>query len=218
MDIQLIGMGGHAQVVAEISKLNGYTITGYYDDKISDDSEKRQFYRGSPDQIEPNLCYHCAIGNNSDRCKIVSKENIRGRNIRWVTLIHPTAVISESVKIGEGCLIGPLAVIQPYATIGNHTIINSGAIIEHDCQIGNFVHVAPGSVLCGEVCVNDLVFVGARSVIIPNTSIDYKAVIGAGTTIYRDVIASSKVVGFNRIIATEKEGTHRVADCSGQNS
>ncbi len=43
--------------------------------------------------------------------------------------IHPTAVIEEGAKIGEGTEIGPYAVIYRHAEIGSNCRIHAGAVI-----------------------------------------------------------------------------------------
>lgn len=56
--------------------------------------------------------------------------------------IHPTAVIQEGVKLGEGVAVGPCAVIEAGADIGRGTSIGPGAVIGRnvvvgaDCRIG----------------------------------------------------------------------------------
>lgn len=50
--------------------------------------------------------------------------------------IHPTAVIAESARIGEGVSVGPFTVIEAGARIGAGTRIGSGCSIGPDASIG----------------------------------------------------------------------------------
>ena len=111
-----------------------------------------------------------AIGNNKIRKLIAKKLNLTNEN--YVTLIHPTASVSPSAKIGYGSVIMAHSVINADAQIGKHTIINTGSIIEHDNQIGDFVHISPNATLTGTVKIEEGVHIGAGATIIPNIRLE----------------------------------------------
>jgi NDP-sugar pyrophosphorylase family protein len=58
-------------------------------------------------------------------------------------IVHATAVISASVRIGDGTVVMPNAVINTDAVIGQAAMINTGVIIDHDCWVGDSAHLAP---------------------------------------------------------------------------
>ena len=49
-------------------------------------------------------------------------------------LIHPDAIIEESVKIGYGSQIMAGAVVQIDCEIGINCVVNTNAGIDHDCK------------------------------------------------------------------------------------
>lgn len=57
--------------------------------------------------------------------------------------IHPSAVISEDVQIGENVSIGPNVVILNASKIGNNTIIKSNVHIGHNVTIGESTIIHP---------------------------------------------------------------------------
>jgi len=81
---------------------------------------------------------------------------------------HPSAVIHETVKLGEHCRIGPNVVLGANVVIEDNTIIRAGSVIEHDShigsntvihslvnigfgsQIGNGVVIRPGTIIANE--------------------------------------------------------------------
>ena len=101
-------------------------------------------------------------------------------------LIHPSASVEPSVRMGRGNQIFAGAVISSAVTLGDNGIINSNAVVSHDCRLGDHVHVTPGAMLAGGVTV------GPRSVI------------GMGVTIYLGVEVGADVVVPN--------GSHLVED------
>ena len=62
-------------------------------------------------------------------------------------MIHPTAIIGKTAKIGDNVTIGPYAIISDDVTIGDKTVIGPHAVIEPyveigpECQIFQFASV-----------------------------------------------------------------------------
>lgn len=196
-DVAVIGGGGHAKVIIDTLLLNKYNVIGIYDD----DHTKlgKAIYRdvkviGSTNDINDNIPnFICAIGNNTVRKTIVEKL----KHINWIsTLVHPSAVISETAIINRGTFINAGVIIQSDVVIGEHTIINTGASIDHDTNIGNFCHICPRVTLCGGVLVQNNVFIGAGSVIIHNNLvIGENSVVGAGSVVLKNVDSNITIVG-----------------------
>ena len=73
--------------------------------------------------------------------------------------IHPTAVISDSAKVGKNSSIGPRAIlgdrvkVGDTATIGAGAVIADDAVIGADCRIDANVTVYPGTILGDRVIV-----------------------------------------------------------------
>lgn len=181
--ISIFGVGGHAKVIIESAILNGFIIDCLYDD----DLQKGNLNVGEikiNGAIDLNFAgtLVIAIGNNKIRRQISD----RFSKANWQTIIHPSAIISKDVIIGEGSVIMAGAIIQPGTIIGKHCIINTGACIDHDCIIGDFVHIAPNCSLAGGVAVGEGTFIGIGSSIIPNKTIGRWTNVGAGSVIITD--------------------------------
>lgn len=63
-------------------------------------------------------------------------EEFSQKQIPFATIIHPTAVISPSAKIGAGSFIGPNVVINKEAEICDNVVVNSSALVEHNTFVG----------------------------------------------------------------------------------
>lgn len=55
--------------------------------------------------------------------------------------IHPTAVVADSARLGEGVTVGALVVIEDDVEVGSGTSIGAGSIIEQSAKIGSQCHV-----------------------------------------------------------------------------
>ncbi len=191
----VIGAGGHSKVVVSTLIASGIEVNRIYDDNpekwgssILDIEIVGPLSDIGYDSIEQALT---AIGDNKIRKDIVS----RFPRLRWVTVVHPSAYVHSTARIGQGTVVFAKAVVQPDTFIGDHCIINTGATIDHDCRIGNYAHISPGVNLAGNVQLQVGVFCGIGSKIINGMTIGKWATIGAGGVVINDLPEASFAVG-----------------------
>jgi acetyltransferase EpsM len=200
MRIAIIGQGGHSKVIQDIVQSNvGYQIVGYLDDKFKKVTIKDHVHIGPISSVYElidqcnNIRFVIAIGNNKVRQSITQKLDLPVEY--YATLIHKSAVISPSAKIGYGTVVMPHAIVNADTKIGHHTIINSCSVIEHDNTIGDFVHVSPNVTLAGDTKIEEGTHVGAGATVIPGVRIGSWSTIGAGATVINDLPANCTAVG-----------------------
>lgn len=193
MRLAVVGAGGHAKVVVATAQACGYEVVGLYDD----DPTKAEAtvlgvpVRGRVAEVAGAGCAAVfAIGDNRSRKSLGA-----GLDLPLATLVHPAAVVHESVEIGGGTVIFAGVVVQPGARLGHHVILNTGATVDHDCELGDWVHCAPGSHLAGRVTVGEGALLGVGSAVIPDLRIGAWAVLGAGSTAVEDVADGVRVGG-----------------------
>lgn len=200
MNIVVIGHGGHSKVIVDmILSIGENNIVGFLDDKYEEIRLIEDSYCGPISSAErllekfSDIKLVIAIGDNKIRRSMVQKLNLSYEY--YVTVIHNSAVISPTAKIGHGTVIMPNSVINADSRIGHHSIINTGSVIEHDSFIGDFAHVCPGVTLTGSVQIGEGAFIGSGSTIIPNIKIGEWSIIGAGATVISDIPAYCKAIG-----------------------
>jgi len=207
----LIGGGGHALVVADAAILLGFTLAGFFDDDphaVLARGEPEASRLGSLADVSPaafvtiakkyggqhSASWMFALGHLGIRRSLLTGQ-LASSTSKAVTLIHPTACVSSSAKIGSGVYIGPHAVLHTRAVVADHAIINTAAIIEHECVIGENAHIAPGCVLGGRTRVGADTLVGIGTRTLPGTVIGSGVTVGAGTVLIREVPNGAKVMG-----------------------
>ncbi len=184
--VVILGAGGHALVISDIVKASGDKVVAFLDD----DENSTIRAGGISDYIKyPDCKFSIGIGNADVR------EKLSQLKVDWHTAIHPSAIVSPSVNIGEGTVIMPNAVINARAVVGKHCIINTGAIIEHDNIIGNYAHVSVGAKLGGSVNIGYKTWVGIGATIKNNTKVCSNCIIGAGATVIKDIQNAGTYVG-----------------------
>lgn len=134
-----------------------------------------------------------ATGDNNLREAKTAILNSMG--IPLATIIHPTATISPTAKIAEGCTILANAVINTNASIGKGCIINTATVIEHDCIIEDFVNVSPRTAMAGHTKIGRKTFLGIGCTIIDGIKIGQQVIVGAGAVVIQDIPESTTAVG-----------------------
>jgi UDP-perosamine 4-acetyltransferase len=182
----IVGAGAHARAVADVARACGWSVIGFLgaravragtdvigsDDDLQTLAEARRFDAAT-----------VGVGNTAlgRRPKLFAR--LSDLRLAAPALVHPSAVISPSVTIGDGSVVFPLVVAGADAIIGENVVLYSGTIVEHDCRIADHAYLSPGVVLCGNVRVETGAFVGAGAIAVPGVTIPKDAVVPAGARV-----------------------------------
>lgn len=142
---------------------------------------------------EANDVFFCAIGNVYHRKKTV--ELILSKGGQFINLIHPTAIISPSVKLGIGVGIKAYCVLASDVTVEDFTFLQSSVIMGHDVHVGRFCQVNSFAFFAGYVRVHDMVSVNAGVRIIQNVVVEEESVVGIGSVVLNRVKKNTTVFG-----------------------
>ena len=185
--IYIYGASGHGLVVADMARACGF------DDIVFIDDGENKYPTFEDIKQDHNIPIAFGIGSNKIRAKLFEKVQESGFEI--VSLIHPSAIISLSAKIGKGTVVMSNAVVNAKATIGEGVIFNTSCVVEHECMVENFVHISPNVALAGDVKVGKSTHIGIGSNVIQGIIIGNNVVIGAGSTVVKDINNFKKAYG-----------------------
>jgi len=187
----IIGASGHGKVIADIAVKNEYEEIIFLDDDETKKECAGFLVAGKTNEIIHYSGWDSiiAIGNSEIRKKIQKTAS------HITTLIHPNAVISRRVKIGNGTVIMAGAVINSDTEIGDGCIINTGASVDHDCIVGDYCHVSVGAHVAGTCHIGNETWVGAGAVVSNNINICSNCTIGAGAVVVKDIDIPGTYIG-----------------------
>ncbi|UAL11780.1 acetyltransferase [Caulobacter segnis] len=205
--VVIIGGGGHAKVVIESLRASGRRVAAIVDADptprevlgvpvLGDDLKLSELREQGLSEL------FVAIGDNQLREKLGRKARALGFSL--VNAIHPSAIISPTVRIGEGVAVMAGVVINAESQIGDLAIVNTGAVIDHDCRLGAACHLGPASALAGGVSIGDRAFLGVGARVIPGVTIGADAIVGAGGVVVRDLPEAVLAVGVPAQIKGER--------------
>ena len=97
-----------------------------------------------------------AIGIPDVRRRVA--ESLLARGGRFLTLIHPTAIVTASASIGGGSILCPYSIASDATTLGRFTILNYHASVAPGKSVGASSKVSANSACLGDVPPGSLVF------------------------------------------------------------
>jgi sugar O-acyltransferase (sialic acid O-acetyltransferase NeuD family) len=201
--VLVLGAGGHAKILIDII---GLSEEYYLEAVIGREDEPLDTILGyTVKKGDKHLKEYLAKGvsslaigiggysDNHKRTEIFIQCRELGFEI--INLIHPSAIVSESARLGVGVVIFAGAVINPEVIIGNNVIIATGSTIDHETVIEDNVLVSAGVTVGARDTVKEgsLLALGAK--VISRVTIGRNALVAAGAVVVNNVPDNAAVYG-----------------------
>lgn len=200
-NIIIVGAGGFAREIYHwandtFSKEN-YKIKGFlsYNQKDLEGFNVKADIIGNDDnyKIEKNDRFVIAIGNIDIKKRAINK--LKKRGAKFVSLIHPTAMIIPTAKIREGVVICPYCLVSDNVSLDDFVMMNTYASCGHDVKVGKYSILSPYAALNGFVKLENEVFVSTHATVISYKKVGFQSKISANSVVMRDVPPNKIVFG-----------------------
>lgn len=201
-DLYIIGAGGFGREVAWIvERINSikptWNLKGFIDDNetLWGSTEGEYHVFGGCEYLSAleDVYAVCAVGSSNVRKKIIEK--LKDTSVKFATLVDPSVLYSNSVKIGEGAIVCAGTIITVDVNIGDHVIVNLDCTIGHDAVIDDFVTIYPSVNVSGNVLIGECSELGTGMQIIQGKKVISNTIIGAGAIVVKDCLESGTYVG-----------------------
>lgn len=201
-DLIILGAGGEAleilKVVTLINKVNKeWNVIGFLDDNLSIIGQEFNGIKVLGTILDSNKfsnAYFISSIGHPDRPML--REEVRNKisfsDSKFATIIHPSAVICESVKIGYGCFIQSNCTISTNSFIGNNVLISNGSTIGHESKIDDGTVIGLGVKITSDVIIGKSVYVGPGAVFTNEITIGNNVLIGIGAIVTENVSDNTK--------------------------
>ena len=150
---------------------------------------------GDPDRYEPQPsdALLLAIGIPIVRRQVA--ESLRSRGAKFLTLVHPTAIVAPTAAIGEGAIICPYAIVSDSARVGAFVLMNYYSSLGHDASAGDHAVLSPYATLGGNAHIGDDVFMGLHASVGPGRRIGARSKVSANSCALSDAPPESIIYG-----------------------
>lgn len=203
-NIVIIGAGDLGKelvwLIEDINKVKPtYVILGFLDG--DEDKIGKQFYGyevlGTEKQLEElekrrDACAVIAIQEGSIRRKIHDDHKSFQH---WETIVHPSVVIANSVKVGRGSVFFPQVTVSVDSVLGDFGLYYIHSTICNDCEIGDYVSVMSGTQISERVVIREESYLAAGVTVYPNVVIGRAVHVGVGATVSKNPVDGAEVAG-----------------------
>lgn len=184
--LAILGASGHGKVVAEAALRSGWGGVEFYDDAWP---EKRKAGKwvvsGDTAALLKALSRFdgviVAIDGNAIRMEKIAL--LQEAGARMATIVHPSAMVSDSVLLGVGTVVMAGAVVNADSVVGVGVILNTSCSVDHEGVLGDGVYIGPGAHLADSVHVGDLSWVGIGAAVGQGARIERGTVVGVGEAV-----------------------------------
>lgn len=204
--IVIWGIGGHAREVAQLitdletRQPGQWALQGFVVDPQASTRHPKPLpapVLGGLDwwQAHPDTWGVVAVGQPALRGQIAVRVQQALPQVRWATLVHPSAWLAGDAELGEGSVVFAQACLSSQVRVGRHASINLACTLSHDCVLGDGVSLGPGVHLSGGVQVGEGSELGTGVCAIPNVVVGARAIVGAGAVLTRNVPDGVTAIG-----------------------
>lgn len=199
-ELLIIGAGGFGRETASmVADLDTFTLLGFLDD---DETILGTDVGGIPivGPIESARQSEAALvvttgrpSNFGSRRRIVEKLALSPE--RYVTLMHPSAVIGGGCTVGVGTVMHAGCVLTTDVSIGEHVAVMPNTVLTHDDRVDDYVTFGAGVLVAGDVNIGRGAYVGSGVRIREGVTIGQDTLIGMGSVVLNDVPPDSVWAG-----------------------
>jgi sugar O-acyltransferase (sialic acid O-acetyltransferase NeuD family) len=122
-------------------------------------------------------------------------EQLLARDAKFLTLVHPKAIVAATASIGEGSILCPFVIVSDAAKLGRFVLANYYASLGHDAFAGDFTVLSPYATLAGNARVEDEVFLGLHASVGPGKCLGPRSKVSANSCLLVNAPAGSIVFG-----------------------
>nr|WP_246387857.1 NeuD/PglB/VioB family sugar acetyltransferase [Chiayiivirga flava] len=116
-------------------------------------------------------------------------------HIPFATLVHPSAHVDRTCRVGHGTVVYPGCVLDQHASIGANVLLNIGCVVAHHSSVGAGSFLSPAVKIAGFVHVDAGVTLGLGTAVIDNVTIASGVRTGAGAVVIGNLVEPGLYVG-----------------------
>lgn len=199
--ILIVGAGGFGREVLQWTRdawpEHAGKIAGFLssDQRVLDGFDTFPEIMGPPDDYRPAPGDYLLLAIGLPYVRRQVAESLLVRGAAFLTLVHPTAIVAASARIGTGAILCPYSIASDSCHVGRFTIMNYHTSLGHDASAGDFAVLSPYATLGGNAHVEEDVFLGLHASIGPGKTVGARSKVSANSCVLANAPADSIIFG-----------------------
>lgn len=108
---------------------------------------------------------------------------------RYATIVHPTAGVGASCRVGAGSVVLGHADLTADVVVGRHVEVMPHVVLTHDVRVDDYATIASGVLVASACHIGAGAYIGSGARLREEISIGERSLIGMGALVTRDVPA-----------------------------
>lgn len=199
--ILIVGAGGFGREALQWARdawpEHADRIVGFLssDEQVLDGFDGYPEMLGRPDDYRPAPGDYLLLAIGLPYVRRQVAESLLARGAEFLTLVHPTAIVAGSARIGTGAILCPYSIASDSCRVGRFTIMNYHTSLGHDASAGDFAVLSPYATLGGNAHIEDDVFLGLHASIGPGKTVGARSKVSANSCVLASAPADSIIFG-----------------------
>lgn len=195
----IVGAGGFGREVYKwaLDSLKESECKGFIDDNLNalDEFQLKHKIIGkiSEYDIKESDVFIMAIGNIVAKKAVVTI--LENKGAEFISLIHPTAIVFDSSKIGKGVIVCPFTIVSDSVELDDFSMMNIYSSCGHDAKVGKWSILSPYATLNGFATLEEEVFMGTHSTVVSNVKVRKGSKIAANSFVRKTTKEDAIIVG-----------------------
>lgn len=199
--ILIVGAGGFGREVLQwardawpdhADKIAGFLSS---DEHVLDGFDGCPEIIGHPDAYGPAPGDYLLLAIGVPYVRRQVAESLLARRAAFLTLVHPTAIVAASARIGEGAILCPYSIASDACRVGRFVIMNYHTSLGHDASAGDFAVLSPYATLGGNAHIREDVFLGLHASIGPGKTVGARSKVSANSCVLANAPSDSIIFG-----------------------
>jgi sugar O-acyltransferase (sialic acid O-acetyltransferase NeuD family) len=198
--VVVFGAGGHGKTLIELIRAVGaFDAVGVIDDSAAVSEVLGVPMIGSRQDLAGirsdgiGLAVNAIGGITNMAIRVEVSGLLTAAGFTMPVLIHPSAVVEPSARIGPGCQVLAHSYVGSDVVLADGVIVNTGAVVSHDCVIASHANISPGCVLASGVHVGTRTLLGMGVTTYLGVEIGSDVRVGNLATVNADVPDGRKI-------------------------
>jgi sugar O-acyltransferase (sialic acid O-acetyltransferase NeuD family) len=201
LDLVIVGAGGFGREMYHWARdsfpADQYRIKGFLSAKPNDldNFEIKAPILGDPLTYapQPNERFLFAIGLIDVKRKLI--DALAAKGAQFEKLVHPTAIVCPTAKLGTGVVICPFATVSDSVKVDDFAMLNFYASCGHDAHVGAYSVLCPYATLNGFAMLEEEVFLGTHTTVTPSRRIGHHSKVSANSMVSHNAPPYSLIYG-----------------------